>query len=54
MNGGDIALAVITGLGLGVAFVGCVVSIYRTYKAPALKTSRSDTDLTGMIDESMP
>ena len=54
MNVVDLGFAIAAGVGLGIALVGCAVSIYRTYKTPALKASRSDTDLTGMIDESIP
>lgn len=52
MSDSELALAIVVGVGLSCGFLGCVLAIYRTYKTPVLKQSRSDTDLSSILPDS--
>lgn len=50
----DTALAVCTALGLGLCCVCALVHTWRTTRIPRMKESRSDTDLTNMLENVIP
>ena len=50
----DTALAVCTGLGLGLCCVCALVHAWRTTRIPRMKESRSDTDLSNMLENAIP
>ncbi len=48
------ALAIVSALGLSIAACGCLMWIVRQCKKPAMKVSRSDTDLTNLVADAIP
>lgn len=48
------AIAIVAALALSIGACGCVLWIVRQCKKPAMKASRSDTDLTNLVGDSLP
>ncbi len=50
----DTALAISTGVGVGLLGVCIIASIIRQCRRPTIKISRSDNDLENMLDHAIP
>lgn len=48
------AIAIVAALGLSIAVCGGVMCFVRQCKRPVMKASRSDTDLTNLVADSLP
>jgi hypothetical protein len=48
------ALAIVAALALSIGACGCIMWVVRQCTRPAMKASRSDTDLTNLVGDSLP